>query len=200
MHVTLHHPGDLEQLRQYGRQQHNAKQRDRYRAVILTLEGHEAPEIARVLDRSRRFVQRWVYCYRDHGTESLYPKRQSGRPSKLPPPQYEAFKTRFLAEPTAADGVCTLRAKEAQQILAREFGVEYTLGGIYDLLHRLGLSCLVPRPRHPKNDPTQMQQWREDAPLLSKKRRRNIRADESKSGSRMKPASDSKGLSPAAGA
>lgn len=192
MRVTLHHPEDLEQLRQYSREQHNATQRDRYRAVVLALEGREAPEIARTLDRSRRFVQRWVYYYRDHGLEGLGPKRQSGRPSKLPPPQYEAFKARFLAEPTPADGVCTLRAKEAQQILTREFGVEYTLGGIYDLLHRLGLSCLVPRPRHPKNDPARMQQWRDDAPLLSRRRRRNIRAGESKSGSRTKPASDSK--------
>jgi ribosome assembly protein YihI (activator of Der GTPase) len=57
----------------------------------------------------------------------------------------------------------------------------------------LGLSCLVPRPRHPKNDPAQMQQWRDDAPLLSRRRRRSIRTDGSKSGSRTKPASDSKG-------
>jgi transposase len=193
MQVTLDHPEDLEQLRQYSHLQRNAMQRDRYRAVLLALEGREAPEIARTLDRSRRFVQRWAYHYRDHGLEALGPQRQSGRPSKLPVPQYEAFKARFLAQPTAADGVCTLRAKEAQQILAQEFAVEYTLGGIYDLLHRLGLSCLVPRPRHPKNDPVQMQQWRDEAPLLSERRGRSIRAGGSKSGSRTKPASDSKG-------
>ena len=193
MQITPHHPEDLEQLRQYSRQQRNAKQRDRYRAVVLALESHEAPAIARLLDRSRRFVQRWVYHYRDHGLEALGPQRQSGRPSKLPATQYEAFQTRFLADPTEADGVCSLRAKEAKQILAQEFGVEYTLGGIYDLLHRLGLSCLVPRPRHPKNDPAQMQRWQDEAPLLSRKRRRNTRAGELKSGSRTKPASASKG-------
>ena len=192
MQITAHGPEDLEQLRQYSRQQRNAKQRDRYRAVVLALEGREAPAIARILDRSRRFVQRWVYRYRDHGLEALGPQRPSGRPSKLPATQYEAFKARFQADPMEADGVCSLRAKEAKQILAKEFGVAYTLGGIYDLLHRLGLSCLVPRPRHPKNDPAQMQRWRDEAPLLSRKRRGNTRASESKSGSRMKPASVSK--------
>jgi hypothetical protein len=40
MQVTLHRPEDLEQLRQYSRQQHGAAKRDRYRAVILALEGH----------------------------------------------------------------------------------------------------------------------------------------------------------------
>jgi transposase len=145
MQITAHCPEDLEQLRQYSRQQRNAKQRDRYRAVLLALEGHEAPEIAQTLDHSRRFVQRWVYRYRDQGLDALGPQRQPGRPSKLPAAQYEAFQTRFLADPTAADGVCRLRAKEAQRILAREFAVAYTLGGIYDLRHRLGLSCLVRR-------------------------------------------------------
>lgn len=192
MQITLRHPEDLESLRQGSRQQSNAKQRDRYRAALLALEGHEAPAIARMLGRSRRFVQRWTYHYRDHGLEGLGPQRQSGRPSKLPVTQYEVFKTRFLADPTPSDKVCSLRAKDAQQILAQEFGVEYTLGGIYDLLHRLGLSCLAPRPRHPKNDPAQMQRWRDEAPFLSRKQRRSIQASGSKSGSRTKPASANK--------
>lgn len=192
MQVTLHHPEDVEQLRQCSHQQRNAMQRDRYRAVLLALEGHEAPQIARTLDRSRRFVQRWVYLYRDHGLEAIAPQRQTGRPPNLPTAKEESFRERFLATPTPADGVCTLRAKEAQQILAQEFGVEYTLGGIYDLLHRLGLSCLVPRPRHPKNDPVQMQRWRDEAPLLSRRRRKTIRTDGSNCGSRTKPASGSK--------
>ena len=194
MQIMPHHPEDLERLRQCSRQQHNAKQRDRYRAVVLALEGHEAPAIARTLDRNRRFVQRWVYTYRDHGLEALGPQRQSGRPSKLPASQYEAFQTRFVADPTEADGVCSLRAKEARQILAQEFGVEYTLGGIYDLLHRLGLSCLVPRPRHPQNDPAQRQRWRDEAPLGSRRRCRNTPASGSKCGSRTKPASANKEL------
>jgi len=31
--------------------------------------------------------------------------------------------------------------------------VRYALSGLYGLLHRLGYSWLVPRPRHPKADP-----------------------------------------------
>jgi hypothetical protein len=45
--------------------------------------------------------------------------------------------------------------------------VAYTLQGVYDLLERLHLSCLVPRPRHRKNEPQVMRQWVERAPLLS---------------------------------
>jgi transposase len=192
MHIQAHHPGDLEQLRQRSRRQRDAKQRDRYRAVLLALEGHEAPQIARTLARSRRFVQLWVYAYRDHGLEAIGPKRHSGRPSKLPPTKQSSFKERFLAGPTPTDGVCSLRAKEALRILKEEFGVEYTLPGVYDLLHRLGLSCLVPRPRHPKNDPVQMQQWVEQAPLLSRSSPKHTRSRRSRSGSRMKRGSVNK--------
>ena len=111
MQVELHHPEDLTQLQQQSRQEQNAKQRDRYRAILLALEGQEAPAIAQTLGRSRRFVQWWVYRYRDQGLEGVVPKRQTGRPPKLPVTKEQSFKERFLAEPTEADGVCTLRAQ-----------------------------------------------------------------------------------------
>lgn len=192
MHVTLHCPEDLTQLQQQSRQERDAKQRDRYRAVLLAIEGHDAPAIARTLERSRAFVQRWAYAYRDRGLEAIAPKRQTGRPPNLPPTKEEPFKERFLAEPTEADGVCTLRAKDAQRILREEFGAEYTLGGVYDLLHRLGCSCLTPRPRHRKNDPEQMQQWLDNAPLLSRKSRPRTPGKGSSSGSKTKRGSVNK--------
>jgi transposase len=192
MQVELHHPEDLTSLCQQSHQQRDAKQRDRYRAVLLALEGRSAPAIAKILARSRRFVQRWVYTYRDHGLTAVAPERQTGRPPNLPATEEESFKERFLADPTEADGVCTLRGKEAQRILKEEFGVEYTLAGVYDLLHRLGLSCLAPRPRHRKNDPEQMQKWVEEAPLLSGKSPKRTPSKESRSGSKTKRGSASK--------
>jgi transposase len=186
MHIRLHDPQDLTRLQQQSRRQRDAKQRDRYRAILLALEGHDAPAIARTLGRSRAFVQRWVYAYRDQGLEAIAVKRQTGRPPNLSPEKETPFKARFLAEPTVADGVCTLRAKDAQRILREEFAVAYTLGGVYDLLYRLGFSSLAPCPRHRKNDPEQMQQWLDDAPFLSRRSPRRTPGKKSKSGSRTK--------------
>jgi transposase len=194
MQIKPHHPEDLEQLRQRSRQQRDAKQRDHCRAVVLALEGHRAPEIAQILARSRRSVQLWVYAYRDRGLEGLGLKRQPGCPSKLPVAKQPSFRERLLAGPTAGDGVCTLRARDIRRILREEFSVEYTVAGVYDLLHRLGFSCLAPRPRHRKNDPAQMQQWVEQAPPLSRPQPSNTPASPSKSGSKMKPGSASKEL------
>lgn len=118
---------------------------------------------------SRRPVQEWVRRYNIHGIAGLWDRPRPGQPTKLHRDRQEVFRQRMLAGPTEADGgLCTLRGKDAQRILAEEFGAHYSLGGAIDLLHRLGLSCLRPRPRHRKNNPQAMQQWLEQSPLLSR--------------------------------
>jgi len=169
MKIEPHHREDLQQLRDRIRKESNAKQRDRYRAVLLALQGRQTKTIMQMLGRSKNFVQRWVYAYRDYGIDAVTAKRQTGRPPKLTDVHQQQFRQRMLSGPATDDGVCSLRGKDARRIIEEEFGVRYSLPGVYDLLHRLGLSCLQPRPRHRKNDPKKMHQWLEDAPLLSKK-------------------------------
>jgi transposase len=170
MNVKLRDEAERQRLRAMIDGERDAVQRDRLRAALLAAEGHEAVAIAATLGRSRRFVQAWAYAYRDGGVDAVRPRGTStGRPTKLPRDREAAFKARVLAGPTEADGgVCVLRGEDARRILEREFGVRYTLDGVYDLLHRLDLSCLAPRPRHRKNDPAAMRQWLDGAPLLSR--------------------------------
>lgn len=187
MHINEVNKGDLQKLKEKAQFETSAKQRDRYRAVVLALEGWETEDIMRKLDRSKNFVQRWSYFYRDGGIDAIAAKPQSGRPTKLPRQKEAMLAQRIQDGPTDADGgVCVLRGKDVQRILDREFGVKYTLFGVYDLMHRLGLSCLKPRPQHRKNDPEKMRQWLEEAPFLSKKSEQKTPAKKLKSGSRTK--------------
>ncbi len=50
------------------------------------------------------------------------------------------------------DGVCRLRREDVRRIIAEELDVTYSLQAVYNKLHRLGYSCLAPRPRHEKQD------------------------------------------------
>ena len=168
MNVRVHHPNDLQRLSDIIRKEADAKQRDRCRAVLLALEGQTTKAIMTTLDRSRRFVQRWVYVYRDGGIDAICPKRQTGRPKKLTGPEEVQLRERILAGAKPQDAVCSLRGRDIRRIINNEFGVEYSLPAVYVVLHRLGLSCLEPRPRHKKNDPQKMRQWLQEAPLLSK--------------------------------
>lgn len=192
MDITLGQAEDAGELRRRIRQATNAKQRDRLRAVQLAITGKPTLEIAAMLGRSRSFVQHWCYTYRDHGLDAVAAKVQPGRPPKLDPDQHAAFKQRVIDGPTPEDGVCTLRGRDFQRILEQEFGVRYSLNGVYDLLHRLNLSVLVPRPQHRKSDPQAQQQWVADAPFLSARFSNNTPTSKLPSGSRMKPESASK--------
>ncbi|MEM1354643.1 MAG: winged helix-turn-helix domain-containing protein [Planctomycetota bacterium] len=174
------------------RAENNATQRDRLRAVRLALDGLPEPAIRVMLGRNRDFVQKWAYAYRDGGLSAIAAKPRPGRPTTLPRNREEAFKQRVLAGPTQADGVCALKGKDFVRILEQEFGVQYSLDGVYDLLERLGFSCLAPRPLHRKNDPQAMKAWVERAPFLSKTSKANTPTNASRSGSRTKPASASK--------
>jgi transposase len=169
MEVKLRDTDDQRRLEELVRVEHNAKQRDRYRAALLAVAGWQTPRIVAALGRSRRFVQSWAYAYRDGGIDGLLPARSTGRPTKLPRELEQAFRQRVLAGPIGGidPGVCSLRGEDTRRILEQEFGARYTLQGVYDLLDRLGLSCLSPRPRHRKNDPAAMRQWLDSAPFLS---------------------------------
>lgn len=166
MRVTERRAGDLIELQRRVDAERDALQRDTYRAVTMALGGQRAPAVAKALGRSRRAVQQWVYHYRDGGIDSLLPGKKTGQPTKLPRDQEARFRVRLEAGPTQADGVCTLRGKDVVRILKDEFNASYTLDGAYDLLRRLGYSCLRPRPRHEKNDPAAVQEFKDRAPLL----------------------------------
>jgi transposase len=174
MQIQERSAGDVQELTRLTRAERAAEQRDRYRVVVLAIEGVETKEIQKQLARSRGFVQRWAYAYRDGGIPALAARDRGGSAPKLPVTQQQAFIARFKAGPTQRDGgVCRLGGKDAQRILQEEFGVEYTLTGAYELLHRNGLSCLRPRPRHRKSDAEAQKQWLERAPFLSAKSGKN---------------------------
>ena len=53
MEVTLHRPGDLEELQRRLARERSAKQRDRHRAVLLALKGFTTAVIQDRLGRGR---------------------------------------------------------------------------------------------------------------------------------------------------
>jgi len=169
MNVTEREPGDVGQLEDLIAAEQKAKQRDRYRMALLAIRGEKKKDIAKLLSAPTSVVEEWAYRYRDHGIEALRPKKQPGREPTLPREKHQEFKERIKAGPREGDGVCTLRGKDAVRILNEEFKVEYTLNGVYDLLHRLNLSSLTPRPRHEKNDRKAMEEFKKSAPPLSRR-------------------------------
>lgn len=158
--------GDRRKLGRLLKAERDAMQRDRLRAVALALDGHLTLEIESMLGRSRAFVQRWVYVYRDHGIDSIRGGTAPGRQRKLTESEERAFIERVRRGPTPDDCASALRGPQLRRILKIEFGVEHSLTSIYEILKRNGFSCLMPRPKHPKQDPKAVKAFRRSAPLL----------------------------------
>jgi putative transposase len=120
----------------------------RVQAVILAKQGWIASQIAISLGCSIRSVKNWVAQYNRGGVEALRERPRAGRPRRLAPEHYPRLKQRLDAPALPTDGVCSLRAADVRRILEREFGVLMGRQAVYDLLHRLGYSELMPRPQH----------------------------------------------------
>jgi transposase len=77
----------------------------------------------------------------------------TGRTPRLAGPDLLRFQERLEAGPKPKDGVCILRCRDLRRILEEEFGVRLSRQAIYDLLHRLDYSNLMPRPQHEQANP-----------------------------------------------
>src|ERR1043166_1286280 len=117
MTVTLHAPGDREELEERVAGEKSARQRDRYRCVLLAMDDLEGDEIAERVGRSPRFVDEWAGRYRAGGIKALAPRKQPGRKPKLTARQEKKLKARLDAGPREEDGVCTLRGKDICRII-----------------------------------------------------------------------------------
>lgn len=190
MHVEDRH--GVDELRREARSQKDARMRIRLQAVVLGRQGRTAEEVADLLDVSRRAVQKWVHRYNRFGVDGLRRRPGQGRREKLSLEEKDRLCSRIEAGPREDDEVCTLRGKDVQQIVKKEFGKLYRLSSVYALLHRLGYSCLMPRPRHRQADPQAQEAFKKTLQRRSRPSARRILRIASRSGSRTKPASASK--------
>lgn len=155
--------GDLQRLRRLARRETRAEQKDRLMAAALAIQKRETVDIQTSLGRSRGFVQRWAYAYRDGGIEALKDKPRGGSVAKISGDNALKLRARIDAGPTQADGVCTLRGRDIQRIAREELATDVSLTSVYRTLHTMGYSCLAPRPRHEKQDLEAQKKFKEEA-------------------------------------
>jgi transposase len=152
-------PSDAATLTQLIQTTTSAKQRDRYRVVLLSGQGLgnkpelEREEIAAVVDRSRAFVDQWVGRYRSGGLEKLVARKQKGAASKLNDQQMQELQQMLDDGPTPEEGLAAYNGPILREKIQERFKQLYSLPGLYALLHRLRYNDLMPRTTHPDTDP-----------------------------------------------
>jgi len=166
MNVQWKAQEDQQRLMQLVAEQSNAKQRDRYRAVLIAGQGWgdkpqlHREEIASVLGRSRQFVDTWVGRYRKGGIEALLPKRQPGAKPALTQEQQQQLSAMLDRGPTAEERLSAYNGPIIREKIQELFGKTLALGSVYRILHRLGYNDLMPRGTHPDTDPAVMEDFK----------------------------------------
>jgi len=167
MNIEAHHTS--QELLNLYKSQSNPRLARRIHGIYLAAKGLSCAQVMEITGAKRRTVQQWVHRYSKDGIGGLPDKPRSGQPTKLPRHMEEAFCSCIEAKPSKADNIWVLNGPGIQRLLEREFGVVYSLRGVYDLLYRLGYSCLCPRPQHEKVDPRAQEEFKKTSRKGSKK-------------------------------
>jgi putative transposase len=166
MNVTWKDASDERRLVELVTGSSDAKQRDRYRVVLIAGRGLgdraelEREQIAAAVGRSRQFVDQWVGRYRGGGIDALVPKRQKGAARRLSTEQEVQLCAMLDAGPPPEEGISAYNGPILKEKIEQRFGKVYSLNGVYKLLHRLGYNDLMPRPRHPDTDPAALEDFK----------------------------------------
>ena len=126
--------------------------RSRYLGFSHIQIGKTIQETADLLFVEYRTVANWIRRYKDYGIEGLKDQAGRGLKTRLSKKYENIFCDKVLELQECRKGG-RVRGKDVISLLKKEFQVEYKLSAVYNLLHRVGLSWISSRSKHPKQSP-----------------------------------------------
>ena len=143
----------------------------KYQVIHLHMDGYKNIEISKITTLDPQTVGIYINTYKQHGVTGLIPKKPSGRPHFLAKEQeqllYETISAK-CPDDVGFDGIMNWTSKLACQWVLKEFGVQYSINGMLDVFHRLGLSYTRPTYVLAKADPKKQEQFKEDFEAIKK--------------------------------
>jgi transposase len=150
---------ELKVLKALEKQQSQGRYRDYVRFLRLLKSGECSSQnkAAQRINLSLRQVQRVWKNYQHHGLEGILQTRMKGYSGKLSMTQISHLR-RYLLD----DQASTLA--DIQAYLAGSLGVEYTIGGVFDLCKRLKIKLKTGRHVHYKQDADALEAFKKTSP------------------------------------
>lgn len=113
-------------------------------------EGATITSTAKMLKVREGTVRDWVKSFAKYGLEGLYDKHRSGRKTRLEPENINSLISDIQTLQKERKGG-RVKGLDIIELIERKYNVTYSLNGVYVLLHRIGLSWVSARSKHPRS-------------------------------------------------
>jgi transposase len=129
-------------------------------------------EVADLYDVGRSTVYNWLKEYQDKGPAALVVKKAPGPKAKLTVKQFDQLRKWIVGkDPRQLQFEFAMWTRQmARDLIKREFGIDYTLQAVGQILRRMGLSPQKPLVRAYQQNPELVHKWKfEEFPEIQKK-------------------------------
>ena len=144
----------------------------RRQAIVLLRGGAPYREVARTVRASVSSVVRWQQAYRRDPRKGLRARPIPGRPPRLNAREQERLRQLLVRGARAAGHATELwTLRRIARLIASEFGISYSPGGVWKLLRQgLRWSCQTPERRARQRDEAAIERWKaRDWPRIKKR-------------------------------
>lgn len=145
------------------KQAHVASGRVCKRILLIAnlLDGMDVDEATRLVGLRRGAAYDWRNRYEEEGIEGLYDRVRPGKQRRVSATvEKEIYDRVCTGAVLERDGVVSFRGRDVKQWLEQDYDIKLGKSAVYNLLHKLKLSWLAPRPRHWRADAQAQEEFR----------------------------------------
>lgn len=134
-------------------------------AIAAVYDGMDRASAARIGGMDRQTLRDWVHRFNALGPEGLADRWAGGPKPRLTAEQKEELARLVEAGPDlATDGIVRWRCLDLKGEIRKRFGVDFHERTVGKLLKEMGFSHVSARPRHPRQKPETIEDFKKTSP------------------------------------
>jgi len=135
------------------KRERDSKVRERLHILLLLREGYTQREVAAMLHVSNGIIPFWKARFEKEGFAGLMDKEGRGVKSKMSEEQLSMLRSAMETPVETPDGYSRgWKSKEVRLFLNEQYTLSYTRQHVCRLLHLIGCSLQIPRPRNKRRN------------------------------------------------
>ena len=128
-------------------------------------QGHTVSEVANLLSVSNDSVHGWLRCFKAGGLSALQDHGGRGRKPVIPEECHSSFKKAVLQLQEQKRGG-RIVGRDVLEMLNSDYQTQCNLRTVYKLMHRVKLSWISGRSKHPKQDLDEQEAFKKTSPKM----------------------------------